>query len=140
MDALNWRFPDRSSALRAIDLASAMLSHASSGLEEKKYLETFNHSRDAMRFAASAILLKDGKSADTIDETMLYLKKNYPHDIPVDAWRTIESQIIGSDPGLLNLIIRFIGKIKKTSAEDDAKYALNAAIDFLDNVKRMVEL
>ena len=60
MDVLKWRSPDRSSALRAIDVAFTMLNHASSGLEERKYLETFNHSRDAMRFAASAILLKDG--------------------------------------------------------------------------------
>ncbi len=140
MDVLKWRSPDRSSALRAIEVASDMISHASSGLKEKKYLETFNHSRDAMRFAASAILLKDGKSADTLDETMLYLKKAYPNDIPIEGWSAIESQIIGSDPGLLNLIIRLIGKINKKSAEDDARYALATAIDFLENVKRMVEL
>ncbi len=140
MDVLKWRPPDRSSALQAIDVASNMIKHASNGLQEQKYLETFNNSRDAMRFAASAILLKDGKSADTLDETMLYLKKHYPNDIPIEGWSAIESQIIGSDPGLLNLIIRLIGKIKKTSAEDDARYALNTAIEFLQNVKRMVEL
>jgi len=140
MDVLKWRSPDRSSALRAIDVASDMLKHASSGLKEKKYLETFNHSRESMRFAASAILLKDGKSADNLDEAMFYLKKHYPNDISIEGWRSIESQIIGSDPGLLNLIIRLIGKIKKTSAEDDAIYALTTALEFLENVKRMVEL
>ena len=131
--------PDIPSAMFAIDAASAILNAAREKFSHKNYKEAFQESKDAIRMASSALLIRDGYVASTFEATIMYIADRYQDRLPVDEWQHLESVLTGDGPGLLNLILRLTGKNKKTG-EEEASQALTIAERFLVSVKAMVVL
>jgi uncharacterized protein (UPF0332 family) len=132
---LHIRGPDLVSAIHALRAASELLNSATSKFNERDYHAAFLDSRDAMRTAASALLLKDGYIAGTFEVACLHLSKRY--NLHIDDWHAIENTITGDGPGLFNMIMKQFTK-KKTKKE--AKKAMDAATRFLVSVDQVLKV
>jgi len=132
------RNPDLASAYVAMDVATEMLNSAIDKYHHKTYGEAFIESRNSVRIAASALLLKDGFIASTFDATIRYLEPRYSNVLPLDSWSEIES-IKAEGEGIIYLFLKLIGKIKKPNRQQ-AKKAIITAEQFLNSLRMMVEL
>jgi len=132
------RIPDLVSAYVAMDVAAEMLNSAIEKYHNKTYEEAFIDSRNSVRVAASAILLKDGCIASTFDSTIRYLEPRYSNILPLDSWSDLEA-IQAEGDGIIYFLLKVIGKIKKPNRQQ-AKKAIITAEQFLNSVRMMVEL
>jgi len=131
--------PDTVGAMLAIDAASGILASAKERLAHDDFEEAFLEAKHAMRMASSALLIKDGFLATSLDATVHYISDKYPDMVPVEQWREMESRITGEGPGLLNLVIRLSGKTRK-AGEADARSAVLLAGRFIACVNRIMEM
>ena len=134
---LVYKAPDYSSAVNAINMASEILNLASEKMTRKDYIGSFNESKNAIRIAASAPLFKDGCIAQTFEATVSYLNERYPNRFPLKEWESVENKVTGEGSGLLNILIRSLGK---HAGEKEAKHALDTAREFLEKAKLLVML
>jgi len=121
--------PDRASAQNALRLASDLLSISRERFAEGDYPGAFEQSRNAIRMASAALLFKEGYLSDSLDATTAFLLKRYPGVFPVQEWLGLESMPAEGAPGLYNMILSAMGKIKKTGAQE-AKEAILVAESF----------
>lgn len=131
--------PDTVGAMLAIDAALGILASAKERLGRDDYGEAFLEAKHAMRMASSALLIRDGYLAASLDATVLYISDKYPDRVPVEQWREIESRVTGEGPGLLNLVIRLMGKVKEPD-EADARSAVMLAGRFIASVNAIMEM
>ena len=127
--------PDVSSAVNAIQMASEMLNLANEKMGNKDFCGSFNEAKNAIRAAASAPLFRDGCVAQTFEATVSYLENAYPKRFPIKDWELIERTVSGEGTGLLNMIIRSLGK---DAGEKEARFALHTASEFLEKAKHLV--
>lgn len=126
--------PDRASAAFALAAASELLTLARVRLGRKDFSGSFEESRNAIRMASSAILFRDGYVADSFDSTLLYLLKHYPGMLPLDDWQRLEQIPAYDTPGLYNMLLSAMGKLKKTG-EQEAKQAVVVAEAFIASAR-----
>lgn len=129
--------PDVETAFRALEAAAEMVAMASEKLEKKDYPGAFDQSRDAVRVAASALLFKDGRIAQTLEATSGYIDRRYPERFRLKDWHWMEKTVSGDGPGLLNMLIRAMGK---GAGEREARRAVDIATEFLANIRELVYL
>ena len=126
--------PDPVGAMLAVSLASDMLDSARENLYKNDFDQTMENSLHSIRAAASAILLKQGHIASTFEATYGFLYSNFPHELSLDSWKSLETSSFGTNRGMAYSIFKTIGIIKKTD-EQQAKQALKTAEKFLDSVQ-----
>ncbi len=131
--------PNTMGATFAIGAALDMLNSARERFEHREYKQSFAESKDAIRMAASALLLRDGYVASTMEATVNYLSEKYPDKLPVEEWQDMENFLTGNGHGLLNLLLKLLGKQRETS-EEEARAVLAIAEKFLLAIGRIVEL
>ena len=105
--------PNLSNALSAIHLAAEFLVHARQLLNEQKYEETYQESKDVIRMASAGLMYYEGCITSTLGATSEYLKNKHP-ELPVDEWVKIETTFTEQSPGLSGYVMRFIKKAKKS--------------------------
>ncbi len=126
--------PDLAGAVLAVHLASQMLDKARENLSRKDYLGALEESRNAMRIASSALMLRDGNMAGSLEATMAYLSSSYPGRFPLRSWYVAETAMVSKGGGLYGTFLGVIGRAAK-SLEQEANDAINAADLFLDSVR-----
>ena len=126
--------PDPARALFALKMASETLMAANELYSRKEYAGAFVNSRDAIRLVSSALMFRDGYISDTFDGAIAHMLERYPGLFPVAEWQQIESFPLESAPGLLNLILRLLGRLKKPG-EQEANQALKAASSFVESAR-----
>jgi hypothetical protein len=126
--------PDRASAAFALATASELLVLANERLGRGDFRGSFEESRNAIRMASSAILFRDGYIADSLDSTLIYLLKHYPGILPLDDWQRLEQMPAYDSPGLYNMLLAAMGKLKKTG-EQEAKEAVMVAGAFIESAR-----
>jgi hypothetical protein len=133
------REPDRASAMFALRVASEHLGSASEFFSKKKFHLAFETSRNAIRIASSALMLRDGYISDTFEGTAGYLLDRYPGTFPVHSWGKLEMIQTEASGGLYLMILSFLGKLKK-AGEQDARDALAAAKIFVGSAREEMML
>src|SRR5262249_21390411 len=108
--------PDHGGAMFALGLAVDMLQEAREMRESNDYHAALEDSRDAIRIACSAIMLRDGYVTDDFDKTVKYLLEHYDSLFPVREWERVEMTYLG-EGGLYNMLMRAMGRSKKTDDE-----------------------
>ena len=136
---LSRKQPDTVGAMLAIDAAIGILVSAKERLAHDDFEEAFLEAKHAMRMASSALLIRDGYLAASLDATVIYLSDKYPGMVPVGEWHEIENRVTGEGPGLLNLVVRLMGKTRKVD-EADARSAVMLAGRFIASVNRILEM
>lgn len=121
--------PNHTSAMNALRLASGLLLIARESLANKDYPAALEQSRNAIRMASAAILFRDGHVSDSLDATASFLLRRYPGVFPIEEWLNLESLGGENSPGLYNMIMSAMGKIKKTG-EQEAREAVLVAESF----------
>lgn len=132
------RVPDFATALLASNLASEMLNSAREKYSKKTYDDTIIESRNAIRAAASAVLISDGYVASTFEATMKYLKRYYHTALPLDEWTEVEKNPVNENKGVMYVILKLLGRIKETDKKQ-AEKALMAAENFLTSARMIME-
>jgi hypothetical protein len=122
--------PDWASALNALSLATDMLILAQERFSRGDYSGAFEYSRNAIRMASSSLLFRDGILSGSLEATVAHLMKHYPGVFPVDEWQRLEVIPATDSPGLYNMILSAMGKLKKTG-EQEAKEAMKVAGSFI---------
>jgi hypothetical protein len=122
--------PDLQSAINALGLASGMLILAEDCFAKEDYPAAFEHSRNAIRMASSALLFRDGIMSDSLEATAAHLLKRYPGVFPIDGWEQLEAIPLADSPGLYNMLLSLMGKLKKTG-EQEAREAILVAGSFI---------
>jgi hypothetical protein len=126
--------PDVAGALYAVTLAGDLLESAGDKFSRKDYPGAFEDSRNAMRLASSALLLRDGYVSDSLETTISYLFQRYPGELPLDEWHRFEEAAYGSGYGLYFMILKAMGKVKKTG-EQEAYEAMSTAMAFINSTR-----
>jgi uncharacterized protein (UPF0332 family) len=129
--------PDLAGAAMAAELALEILESARGKLDTESYEDAYDGSRDSIRTAASALLMKDGYVASTFEATHSYISKHYPGRIHLGPWESMEKNSWGGNKGILYQLLKIIGIIKKTD-EQQAKQAITAAEEFLATVNNII--
>jgi hypothetical protein len=124
--------PDMASALFALELASGMLDSARERFARQDYNGAFEESRNAVRMASSAILFRDGYVSDNLESTVSYLLQRYPGAFPVEGWQGLEDIPLEDTPGLFNMVLSAVGRLKK-AGEQEASEALALAAAFVES-------
>ncbi|MDD5171508.1 MAG: hypothetical protein PHF60_00545 [Candidatus ainarchaeum sp.] len=130
--------PDLAGAVFAINLASEMLNNARERFERKDYAGALEESRNSMRMASSALLLKNGHLAGSLEATIAYLSRYYPGRFPVRSWYKAETTVIRKGGGLYGMMVGVLDKATR-DLEQEANDAINAADSLLDAVRREME-
>jgi uncharacterized protein (UPF0332 family) len=130
--------PDLAGAVFAISIASEMLNNARERFARSDYTGALEESRNSMRMASSALLLKNGHMAGSFEATAAYLSRCYPGRFPLRTWYRAETTVIHKQGGLYGMLAGAIGKATK-NLQQDANDAINAADGFLDAVRREME-
>ncbi len=128
------REPDTASAILALQLAAESLGEARARFSRRDYTAALELSRNAMRLASSALLFRDGCVCPTLESASSYLAWRYPGSFPLDEWERLESIPIEDSPGLYNMILSALGKLKK-AGEQEATDALSAASIFIESAR-----
>jgi hypothetical protein len=131
--------PDTTGARFAANAALDILAMARERLNNRDYQGAFRESKDAIRMASSALLLRDGYVASTFEATIRYIEERHSGQLPIEEWQYLENMLTGEGPGLLNLIVRFAGKNKKTGKQE-ASQAMAIAERFVASVMAIIEL
>ncbi|NYZ73968.1 hypothetical protein H0O00_02410 [Candidatus Micrarchaeota archaeon] len=126
--------PDLAGAVFAVHLASQMLDKAREDFSRKDYSGALEESRNAMRMASSAIMLKNGHLTGSLDSTIAYLSSSYPGRFPLRSWYVAETTTIAKGGGLYGALIKAIGRTTR-NLEQEASDAINAADRFLDAIR-----
>jgi len=132
--ALARRDPDPAGAMFALKMASEHLSSASILFSKKEFHGAFESSRNAIRLASSAVMVRDGYISGTLEGTVGYLLQRYPGAFPVERWEHVESVRIDAGNGIYSMILGSLGKLKK-AGEQDASEALAIASSFLETAR-----
>ena len=126
--------PDMASAVFALERASYMLESARERFGRRDYPGAFEESRNAIRMASSAMLFRDGYVSENLETTVSYLVQRYPGAFPVEEWQRLEDVPMEDTPGLYNMILGAMGKIKKTG-EQEAMEAMALADAFIGSAR-----
>lgn len=141
MEAGNSEFvqvlPDLAGAILATHIASEMLVSAREKYGSRTYEDSVSDSRDAIRIAASAVLLKDGYVASTFEATYDYLLRHYKDRLSLTPWHSMEKSSWGDGHGIIYRILKVIGIIREVDKKQ-AKEAIATAEKFLHSVSQMV--
>ena len=127
------RPPDFASALLAFEVAEGLLVSAKNYLDNENFPEALSESKNAIRTAASALLLKEGYVASTLESTISYLEHNHPSALPVENWRIVENMNVS---GLFSIIMKLL---KKSTDQGDVNKAILIAEEFLNSAKNILE-
>lgn len=128
--------PDPQGAMVALATAAGLLESAQSGFARRDYDSSFTDARDSIRLASSAILMRDGYVATSLDATTYYLDGRYAGMLPLDSWTEMETSFSG-EAGMTSLLLRALGKNKKPDKEN-TEQALAVAGSFLTSVKSIL--
>jgi hypothetical protein len=131
--------PDRAGAAGALSLASRMLALSIERLEAGDYAGSVGESRNAIRLASSAMLMCDGVVVGSLEATAEYLARNHPGVFLVEEWVALEQAAAVETPGLYNMLLTAMGKVKKTG-EQEAKEAMRVAEAFVSSAKSEMSL
>jgi len=129
--------PDLAGAVLATHIASEMLMSAKEKYEKRVYDDSVSDSRDAIRVAASAVLLRDGYVASTFEATYSYLSHHYQDRLSLEPWHSMEKSTWGDGQGIIYRILKAIGIIKQVDKKQ-AKEAIATAEKFLHSASEMV--
>lgn len=129
--------PDLAGAILATHIASEMLASAKEKYESMTYSDSFSDSRNAMRIAASAVLLRDGYVASTFEASYEYLSYHYKDRLSLASWYSMERTLWADGQGLICRLLQAVGLIKKMDKKQ-AKEAITTADKFLHSVSKIV--
>lgn len=131
--------PDLAGAVLAVGMASEMLNRARECFANKDYSAALGEARDSMRLASSALMLRNGHMAGSLDATLDYLSHYYPGKLPLMSWYKAETAVVAKSGGLYNIMAVMLGKAVR-DPEQEASNAMNAASTFLEAVRMEMEL
>lgn len=129
--------PDKTSALFALDLASEALLSARERFFRGEYRVSLEESRNAMRLASSALMFRDGYVGGSLDAAVFYISRRYPGMFPVEAWESVERIPVEDTPGLYNMVLSALGRLRK-AGEKEARDAIVIAEMFLESAKQVL--
>jgi len=127
--------PDLAGAVFAIDLALRMLERAREQFARKNYLAALEESRNSIRMASSAIMLRNGHMAGNLDAAIAYLSRYYPGRFPLHGWQKTEAMAASRKGGLYGMLAAVVGSATR-DLEGEAVGAIGTAESFLDAVRR----
>ena len=130
--------PDPLGAIAVLGTASDLLESARGGFARGDYEAAFTDARDSMRISSSAILIRDGYVATTLDATVSYLEERYAGTLPLDSWEQMETAFPAETMGVMGRLIGSLGKNKKPDKEN-TEHALAVAGAFLSSARAIVE-
>lgn len=136
MDDLVAGAPDPLTAMLAMQTASDLLTSASQRFAGGDYAAAFADARDAMRMASSAVLLRDGYIASTLEASLAYLESRYSGMLPLEAWKDAESALV-QESTATGRLAALLGRNKRTDRES-TKNALAAAGSFLSSARDII--
>jgi len=122
--------PNPAAALLALSAAADSLDAARERIARGDFPGAFSDSRNAIRFASSAVLLREGAMSDSAEGVAHLLATRFPGRFPIEDWLDIESIPEEDSPGLYNIILAAMGRLKK-AGEQEAHYALTVAESFV---------
>jgi hypothetical protein len=126
--------PDRASALVALYSASDLLTLAKERFSHRDFHGAVIESRNAIRLASSALLFSEGVVSGSLDATLAYLIEHHPGALPIDEWQRLEETPDADSPGLYNIILGAMGKLKRTG-EQEANEAIIVAEAFIASAR-----
>ncbi len=129
--------PAPASASYAADLAESVLAEAKQAFSSGDYTLALAHSKDAIRLASSAVMLRDGYITDDFDKTVVYLSRRYGPAFPTRGWEKVEMTYLGGG-GLYNAILRALGR-KILSDRELVSEAISVAESFIQSARKEVE-
>jgi len=129
--------PDPAGATAALATASDLLESARDCYARGDYATAFTDARDCMRMASSAILMRDGYVATTLEASVAYLESRYAGKVPVDSWERMETAFPGETIGVMNALMSALGKSRKPDRENTGE-ALGAAERFLASARTII--
>ncbi len=127
--------PDPLAAMLAMQAASDVLSSASERFGQGDYEDAFAGARDSMRLVSSALLLRDGYVAATLDATLSYLQFRYEGMLPLEAWAEAE-RTLPAGP-LAGALAALLGRNKRIGREGTER-ALAAAESFFASARSLL--
>ncbi len=130
--------PDPASASHAAYLAESVLELAKEAFASGDYHLALAHTKDAIRLASSAVLIRDGYITDDFDKTVVYLSKRYGPAFPIRGWEKVEMTYLGGG-GLYNAILRAMGKPVRSDRELVGE-AIAVAETFITTARMEVEM
>lgn len=128
--------PDPLAAMLAMQAASDVLSSASERFGQGDYEDAFAGARDSMRLVSSALLLRDGYVAATLDATLSYLQFRYEGMLPLEAWAEAE-RTLPAGPTLAGALAALLGRNKRIGREGTER-ALAAAESFFASARSLL--
>lgn len=126
------------SAIHAVNLARDMLKTAKERCLIKDYHSALEYSRNSIRIASSAVLIRDGYITDDFEKTVKYLTTRYDSRFPLREWEKVEMTYLG-EGGLYNIILKAMGKTKK-SDDELVLEAISVAEKFVRSVRNELSL
>jgi uncharacterized protein (UPF0332 family) len=129
--------PNPVGAVMALDAAADLLASASDKLAREDYEGAFSDARNSMRLVSSALLLRDGYVAVTLEATTSYLEERYTGLVPVEPWREMETAFPGETAGIMGRLLSTLGKNKRIDLES-TEQALATARSFLRSARTIL--
>ncbi len=126
--------PDPAAALLALSAADDSLHAARERLAGGDYPGSFADSKNAIRFASSSLLMREGFVGETAEGVAGFLARRFPGEFPTDAWLDLERIPDEDSPGLYNILLSAMGRLKK-AGEQEAIHALHVAESFVRAAK-----
>ena len=122
--------PNPAAALLAMSAASDSIGAARERLARGDFHGSFVDSKNAIRFTSSALLLREGFVSDTAEGVAAYLASSHPGRFPTEEWLELERIPDDDSPGLYNMLLSAMGRLKK-AGEQEAIHALSDAESFI---------
>jgi uncharacterized protein (UPF0332 family) len=129
--------PNPVGAVMALDAAADLLASAADKLAMGDYEGAFSDARNSMRLASSALLLRDGYVAVTLEATVSYLEERYTGMVPMESWMEMETAFPGETAGIMGRLLGALGKNKRIDRES-TEQALAAARSFLRSARAIL--
>jgi hypothetical protein len=123
-------------AMLAMQTASDLLSSASQRLAAGDCAGAFTEARDAMRMVSSALLLRDGYMAGTLEASLSYLESRYSGLLPLEAWREAELTVAQGST-VTGRFAALLGRNKRIDRKS-TEGALAAALSFLSSARALL--
>lgn len=128
--------PDLAGAVFAVSLAARMLDNARQHFARKNYPAALEESRNSIRMASSALMLRNGHMAGSLEAAIAYLSSNYPGQFQVHGWQRAETTVVDRKGGLYGMLASVAGVTRNMEAE--AAGVIGIAESFLDTVRRQL--
>jgi len=132
--------PEPLKAILAVETAQNLLEVAKDEINERKYDDSYEDAKNAIRMASAAIMYADGYVAKTMEGAYEYFEKKRGDKELVKEWRDVEIKS-PENRGFVDRLLEALRFKKKKESEEDtkARKALTLAENFVKSADIIIK-